>query len=69
MKWNKVIWKFLKAALIALAVMLVGALLQGLTNFVPEPGIQEILWKLFGASAIGLVTAFLNYLKHKNDPK
>jgi hypothetical protein len=68
MKWNKTIGKFIKSTLIAIGVMLVGALLQGLTQFQPEPGTQEVLWKLFGASAIGLVTAFLNYLKHKNDP-
>lgn len=68
MKWNKVLGKFIVSALIAIAVMVVGALLQGLINFKPDPGTQEILWKLFGASAIGLVTAFLNWLKHKNDP-
>lgn len=68
MKWNKVIGKFIVSALIAVAVMVVGALLQGLINFKPDPGTQEVLWKLFGASAIGLVTAFLNWLKHKNDP-
>ena len=67
MEWSKVIGKFIKSALIAIAVMVVGALLQGLTNFVPDPGTQEVLWKLFGASAIGLVTAFLNWLKHRED--
>lgn len=67
MKWNKVIGKFVLSTLIAAGVIIVGALLEGLKVFVPDPGVQAIIWKAGGAALIGLVTAFLNWLKHKDD--
>ena len=66
MQWNKVIWKFVLSALVAAGVIVAGAFLEGLKVFVPEPGVQAIIWKAAGVTLIGLVTAFLNWLKHKD---
>ena len=67
MNWWKTAGKIALSAAIAAGVMLVGALLQGLQNFQPEPGTQAILWQAGGAALIGLVTGLLNWLKHKDD--
>lgn len=67
MNWGKTIGKVLISAAIAAGIMLIGALLQGLQNFHPEPGTQTILWQAGGAALIGLVTGLLNWLKHKDD--
>lgn len=67
MNWGKTLGKFALSALIAAGVIIVGALLEGLKVYVPEPGMQAIIWKAMGAVAIGLVTGILNWLKHKND--
>ena len=67
MNWGKTIGKIALSAGIAAAVMLVGALLQGLQNYQPTAGTQTIIWQALGATAIGLVTGLLNWLKHKDD--
>ena len=67
MDWSKTLGKIALSAVIAAGVMIVGALLQGLQNFHPEPGTQTVLWQAAGAALIGLVTGLLNWLKHKND--
>ena len=67
MNWGKTLGKIALSAGIAAAVMLVGALLQGLQNFQPATGTQTIIWQAGGAALIGLVTGLLNWLKHKND--
>lgn len=67
MKWGKTIVKILQAAAIAAGTMLVGAFLQGLQNYHPEPGTQAILWQAGGAALIGLVTGLFNWLKHKDE--
>ena len=66
--FGKTIGKFIKATLISAAVLIVGALLQGLTNYQPEGSTQQIIWSIGGASIIGLVTALLNWLKNKDNP-
>jgi len=67
MNWGKTIWKFVQSTLIAAGVMVTTALLAGLQDFTPEAGTQQLIWKLGGATLIGLVTALLNWLKHRKD--
>lgn len=67
MNWGKTLGKVALSAGIAVAVMLLGALLQGLQNFHPDPGMQTIIWQAGGAALMGLITGAINWLKHKDD--
>jgi len=67
MNWGKTIGKIVASAGIAAAVMVVGALLQGLQNYHPAAGTQTIIWQAGGAALIGVVTGLFNWLKHKDD--
>lgn len=69
MDWKKTIGKIFISAAVAAGIMLVGAFLQGLQNFHPEPGTQTVLWQAGGAALIGLVTGLFNWLKHKDDER
>lgn len=60
------IWKGTRAFLVAIAVVVLGAVVQALGNFHPEPGIQTTVWQLIGSSVIGGIIALMNWLKNKN---
>lgn len=62
----KSIWKGVKAFLIAIAIVILGGVVQALSNFQPDPGIQTQIWSIAGALVIGLVTSAINWLKNKN---
>lgn len=60
------LWKGVRAFLVAIAVVVLGAIVQALGNFHPEPGIQTTVWQLIGSSVIGAVIALMNWLKNKD---
>lgn len=62
----KSLWKGTKAFLIALAIVILGGVLQALSNFHPEPGLQTQIWSIAGAIVIGLITSAINWLKNRN---
>ncbi len=60
------IWKGVRHFLISLAVLILAAVIQGLSNFHPEPGIQLAIWSALSAVVIGGVTSLMNWLKNKD---
>jgi heme exporter protein D len=58
--------KGIRHFLIALAVLVLTAVIQALSNFHPDPGFQAYVWTAISATVIGLVTALMNWLKNKD---
>lgn len=55
------IWKGLETFLIGLAVVIVGALIEALTNYHPG-GIAAQIWAVVSVAAIGGLRALLSFL-------